>query len=349
MADAIDTIALKRDHPVADVIARYGVALRPQGRGLVGRCPFHLDRGRPNLYVYPSNGSWYCYRCALGGDVIRFVERIEGVGFRAAVELLAGTAVPRRIPQPRALPPAKPRSPRHGVLGAEERACLAAAVEVYHNRLLAEPHALDYVVGRGIDRATIETCRVGYAAGDELLAYLRWRRLPIQAARRLGLLGRNGQEFLAGRVVVPEIRDGQPIWLIGRIVGSDDPAPKYLGLPGHKPLLGWEAAASQSEVWVVEGVFDLLTLRSWGVPALALVGTQVRPETLAALGGFARVYLALDNDAAGREATARLCTLLGARAIPIALPGVKDVAELAPHPNGRGRLLGALAVVPRAA
>lgn len=349
MTDTIDTAALKRDHPVEDVIAGYGVVLRPQGRSLVGRCPFHLDRGRPNLYVYPGNRSWYCYRCALGGDVIHFVERIEGVGFRAAVGLLGGTAIPRHTCAQRVGPPAKPRSRQCGALGSEERACLAATVELYHNRLLAEPGALGYVVGRGIDRATVEGCRLGYAAGDELLAYLRWRRLPIQAARRVGLLGRNGQEFLAGRVVVPEIRAGQPIWLVGRTIEPQQDAPKYLGLPGRKPLLGWESAASQPDVWVVEGVFDYLTLRSWEIPALALVGTRVRAETLAALGRFARVYLALDNDPAGREATARLAAHLGERAIPVSLPKVKDINDLALHVNGRETLLRACDIVLRAA
>jgi DNA primase len=99
----------------------------------------------------------------------------------------------------------------------------------------------------------------------------------------------------------------------------------------------------------VEGVFDYLTLHSWGIPALALVGTRARVETLSALGRFTRIYLALDNDPAGREATARLISHLGPRAIPIALPEVKDVAELAVHPNGRETLLSALDVAPLAA
>jgi DNA primase len=92
MDPSIDTAVLKRDHPIADVIARYGIDLRSTGRALTGRCPFHLDRGRPNLYVYPGSASWYCYRCAMGGDVIRFVERLEGVDFREAVTRILGAS-----------------------------------------------------------------------------------------------------------------------------------------------------------------------------------------------------------------------------------------------------------------
>ena len=331
----IDTESLKSEHPIEEVVARHGIELRPSGRTLVGRCPFHNDGGRPNLYVYPATRSWYCFRCAAGGDVIGFVRRIEGVGFLEAVSRIAGD---RLSPSgARTRPLARPgRHPaRTAACGPAERACLAAAVELYHNRLLTDPAALAYIEGRGLDLATLEICRVGYASGDELLAYLRWRRLPTQAALRVGLLGRDGRECMAGRVVVPEIRAGQPVWLVGRIVGLEEGAPKYLGLPGHKPLLGWEAASSQRAVWLVEGIFDWLTLRSWGIPGLALVGTHVSSDSLRALARFEHLYLALDNDDAGRAATERLMQALGERALPMTPPGVKDVAELAPDPEGR--------------
>jgi DNA primase len=341
--DHIDCEEIKRAHPIEEIVAGYGIALRRTGRNLVGRCPFHPDGGRPNLYVYPGSDSFYCYRCAAGGDVIRFVERIEGVGFRGAVERLLGGS---RSSNPR--PVSTPARPWRRVtaspapLGPAERACLAAAVELYHNRLLTDPEALAYVQGRGIDRATCERHRVGYAAGDELASYLRWRRLPVPAAMQAGLIGRDGRELMAGRVVVPEIRGGQPIWLVGRSIHADDSGPKYLGLPSRKPLLGWEAAQGARSVYLVEGVFDWLTLRGWGLPALALVGTRVRSGALRVLARFQRVYLALDNDAAGREATAVFQQALGERGVAVQLPGVKDVAELAPLPGGRDRLLDAV-------
>src|SRR6185437_794787 len=200
MHGRIDTTALKRDQPIADVVGSYGIALRPSGRALVGRCPFHVDRGRPNLHVYTDSGSWYCFRCAVGGDAIHFVERIEGIGFRAAVARLTDGGRPGAGKVPRVQP--VPKRPPVIRLGTAERACLAAAVELYHSRLLDEPAALAYVAGRGLERETIERCRVGYAAGDELVDYLRWRRLPVRAARRVGLLDHDGRDFLAGRVVV---------------------------------------------------------------------------------------------------------------------------------------------------
>lgn len=77
-----DVAALRRDHPIDQVVAGYGVELRRMGRALVGRCPLHADNGRPNLHVYPDTDSWYCYRCQVGGDAIAFVRLCENVGFR---------------------------------------------------------------------------------------------------------------------------------------------------------------------------------------------------------------------------------------------------------------------------
>jgi DNA primase len=297
--------------------------------------------------VYASSDSWYCYRCSVGGDAIDFVMRLEGRTFRAAVDRLEG--IPRvvsiRRPPRRNVRPVRPRD-------AGERACLAAAVELYARRLAAEPAALGYLAARGVDLTTIERCRLGYAAGGELVPFLRRRGLPVGAARRVGLLRRDGSELMAGRVVVPEVRGGQPIWLIGRVVGDPtDAAPKYLGLPGPKPLLGWEDACRSREAFPVEGVFGYLTLLRWGYPALGLLGTHVRPELLAALMRFERLFLVMDDDEPGRAAAETIEEALAPRAVRLVVPGVIDVDELAPRPDGRARFARAaeLLTLPAAA
>lgn len=358
----IDTTAVKQANPIEAVAARYGIELRRQGRAWVGRCPFHADRGRPNFYAYESQ-SWRCYRCGIGGDVVDFVMRAEQVGFREALERLGGAStLPRRLSRAVEVRPVATACGRD----VDELAVLRAATSLYHHRLRADSRALAYLEGRGIDRATIEQCRVGYAAGDALIPYLRWRGLPIGAALHVGLLNRAGWEHFAGRIVVPELSAGQPIWLVGRLLeqvptaadqsaesnaGStqvestqvEDEAPRYLTLPGPKPLLGWEHARGSASVCVVEGVFDLLTLRMWGYPVVALLGSHTRPDLLDRLRSFTRSYLVLDNDDAGLEATLKLTQELGSAAVPVALPdGIKDVAELAARPDGQSVFAAAL-------
>lgn len=332
---SIDTEALKCANPIADVVAGYGIELRRQGRALVGRCPLHDDRGRPNLFVYADSGSWRCYRCNVGGDAITFVELVEQVPFREAAERLSGDN-PRSLHPPRvARPYPRPRAAAPTERSSDETAALQAALSLYHSRLLGDPDALAYVRSRGIDQATIATCQVGYAAGDQLLPLLRWRAVPLWAALRTGLMSRAGREHLAGRVVVPELRGGRAVWFIGRLLAPAQNEPRFLGLPGPKPLLGWEQTRRQPSVCATEGVFDFLTLRMWGYPAVALLGTDVRQELLDDLRAFRRVYLVLDGDDAGVEATIRLQEQVGPTAVAVALPdGVKDVGELAARPDG---------------
>jgi DNA primase len=218
--ERVDVEVIKQAHPIREVVAWYGIELRLQGRADVGRCPFHADGGRPNLFVWADTHSWRCFRCNVGGDVIRFVELADGVGFREAVERLGGAGpcdLAARLPAP----PARPASRGFADRDSEEIAALQAATAVYLHRLLADPQALAYVAQRGLDRVAVQSYRIGYAAGDELVPYLRWRRLPLGPALRLGLLNHTGRELLAGRIVVPEFRDGQPVWLVGRILEHD--------------------------------------------------------------------------------------------------------------------------------
>lgn len=326
----IDTAALKRHHPIATVVARHGIALRPAGRALVGRCPFHQDRGRPNLHLYSDTDRWWCYRCNVGGDAIDFIMRREGLGFRDACAQLGGSPSPIET----ATHLSRPASEVARTLDPVERACLSTAVERYHRRLLREPAALAYCAARGLDGEDIARFQLGYATGDDLHAALRQESLSPHAAQRVGLLNPRGDERLAGRLVVPELRPDGPLWLIGRTLPERAAMPRYLGLPGRKPLLGLNEVDPSAEVYVTEGVFDRLTLARWGFPALALAGTHARPDTLAFLTRFPRVRLLMDADAAGRDATAALRAALGPRASSVVLPGVKDVADLGRRADG---------------
>jgi DNA primase len=117
-------------------------------------------------------------------------------------------------------------------------------------------------------------------------------------------------------------------------------------VPGSQPLLGWEEACRDlHRVCLVEGPADLLALRLWDVPGLALCGTRLTAQTMALLGHWAQLYAVLDADAAGLDATNRLVQTLGPRVIPVTLPsGIKDPADLAPHPDGEALFRAAIRV-----
>jgi len=85
---------------IEDEAARRGFPLkRRQGRELVGPCPICRD-GDDRFSVNVKNQLWHCRRCDAGGDVIKLVEMADRLGFREAVEKLAGNppAAPKRAP-----------------------------------------------------------------------------------------------------------------------------------------------------------------------------------------------------------------------------------------------------------
>ena len=86
---------LKQRCEIGEIISSY-VNLKRRGKNLVGLCPFHNEK-TPSFVVYPENGSFYCFGCNTGGDVISFVERVENLDYIEAVRFLAqraGLAVP---------------------------------------------------------------------------------------------------------------------------------------------------------------------------------------------------------------------------------------------------------------
>ncbi len=71
---------------LVEVIESY-TPLKKCGREFLGHCPLHDDR-HPSLRVNPEKGVWFCPPCGTGGDVIRLIEKVEGLGFKEALAYL---------------------------------------------------------------------------------------------------------------------------------------------------------------------------------------------------------------------------------------------------------------------
>ena len=81
---------IKNRNDIVDVISGY-VALKRSGRSFFGLCPFHNEKS-PSFAVSPDKQIFHCFGCGVGGNVFHFVSKIEGVGFRESVEMLANRA-----------------------------------------------------------------------------------------------------------------------------------------------------------------------------------------------------------------------------------------------------------------
>jgi len=86
---------LKQQADIVVVIQDY-VSLKKTGANYKGLCPFHGEK-TPSFQVNRDKGFFHCFGCGVGGDVFKFLELHEKIGFAEAVKLLAqrfGVALP---------------------------------------------------------------------------------------------------------------------------------------------------------------------------------------------------------------------------------------------------------------
>jgi len=275
-------------------------------------------------------------------DFVRQHEHLESV--IEACAWLTGTPEPPVSSRSRAAAGSDQPPRRWDRLTLEQQLVLNTAGALYRDALWRNSRARAYLTEeRGLPAWAIRACGLGYADGRSLEAHLR-RHGGLKVAEDLGLLrrpepgegGRMLRERFAGRIVVPELRGGQPIWFIGRYPDEREVRMKYLGFAGERPILGFERAAGRREVYLVEGVFDWLTAVSWHLPAFSTCGTDFPEDRLGWLARARVIFGVFDADRAGRETAQRFESTLGARWVPIALPEGEDLNDLGRRLGGRG-------------
>ena len=336
----VDLVALKARHPLGDAVEAAGVRLRGRGRVRQGVCPFH-DEAEASFTVYADTEKFYCFGCGEAGDVLDFIQRVEGLTLPEAIRRLDGSPglAPGAVRRPAAT-----RRPSAAVVPPRDPALLTAATRFYAGQLRRSHAAREYLASRGIGLKAAVRLGLGFAPGSGLREALESSGFTADRLRDSGLFMERGSERFAGMAVVPEVAGGLVRWLAGRAIGPDA-APRFQSLPGPKPVLGL-GRLGPAPSWAVlgEGLFDWLAIAGWGIPACAALGTQGVEKAAASLRGCPRVFLAFDSDDAGREAAERLGGLLGRRAATVNLPeGIGDVAELAAMPHGRAAFLRLLA------
>ena len=182
-----------------------GVVLKKHGADMVGRCPFHEDQG-PSFVVSVSKNLWRCHgACQVGGSVVDFVMRAEGVSFRHAVELLRNGAPVTDGPVVRVS--SVPRLPSPLDHDAEDRVLFGQVVGFYADALAGSADAMAFLTRRKISSEAAGVFRLGFA--DRTLGY----RLPEANRKagaelrgrlqRLGVLRPSGHELFRGSLVVP--------------------------------------------------------------------------------------------------------------------------------------------------
>ncbi len=298
---------------IVEVIGGY-LHLQKAGKDFKGICPFHPDT-RPSLSVSPTLQIYKCYSCGEGGDVFKFVQKIDSLEFIEALEQLArraGIAFDRRSLSPEL------QSKRD-----QMRTVVTVAQDFFRERMRQHPDAQGYLEKRGITSDSISQWDLGFAPAqwDALTNYLDRRNAPLKIAAELGLVKERPTggfyDAYRNRIIFP-IHDlnGNVAGFGGRALSAEDPA-KYINSDSSilfdksSTLYGLyfsRKAFSQSRVPVfVEGYMDVIAAHQGGFQqCVATLGTSLTDHHARLLSRFShRVILCYDADAAGIKAAVR--------------------------------------------
>ena len=327
MAGVFDEI-----HRAADcrkIAERYLKPSKKRGKYVCPGC------GDDNLSATSSTWSCWTHECQRksGADATGMVSLATGeirsdAAKRLAGELGIGPMVARAKPVRSGQRPAiQPKPPKPEPYELESwREWMTGVVEQSHARLMDQSddtsrRAWDYLTGeRGLLPETIESARLGVAldwvSSDTALPGRRCSLPPgviIPWFGPHGVAGANVRQFhveLSAKYIMAT--GSRRHWLY----------------PG---LIGWESWPGP--VVIVEGEFDSLLANqelSGLLPVVTLGGAKCSPaDTFDAvlLGQFSRLLIAADSDDAGDECRKMWFEFARRRAVPVDLPGGKDLTE----------------------
>jgi DNA primase len=321
---------LKHHADIVVVVQDY-VSLKKVGATYKGLCPFHGEK-TPSFHVNRDKGFFHCFGCGVGGDVLKFVELHDKIGFADAVKLLAqrfGMSLPEME-----------QSEEQRANAAERETLLKVheSAAAWFTAQLAAPAGArirKQIADREVSDITSQALGLGFApaARDGLKQALLKEGFSQAVLLRAGLVVQKDDgsvvDRFRNRLIIPICRDsGSVIAFGGRAVDADQ-QPKYLNSPEtpiyskSRTLYGLnlaKAAIRQGGFAVlVEGYFDFAQVYQAGVQSVvASCGTALTPQQAQVLRRFTgKVVLSFDPDTAGQGATAKSCEMLVAEGFEV--------------------------------
>lgn len=350
--EVINEIKYRND--IETVISQY-VTLKRRGKNLVGLCPFHNEK-TPSFTIYPENGSFYCFGCGAGGDVITFIGLTENLDYIESVKLLAeksGVVLPHDGYDN------SMQNLKNTVYDINRE-----TAKFFHAYLMSEDGkwALDYLLNRGLSIKTIKHFGLGAApdSWDMLINHLKSKGYTLSQMYTANVVGKSDRggyyDRFRKRVMFPIINiRGNVVAFSGRAMPENEKkGGKYVNTadtPVFKKsenLFGINFAKNHcsEQLILVEGNLDVISLHQAGFcNVVAPLGTAFTNEQANLISRYTKeIVLMLDADAAGQKAIKRASSILensGLSVKVVVIPDGKDPDEYI-RKNGADRFRGLL-------
>ena len=331
---------VRQSNDIVNIISQY-VALKRKGRNYFGLCPFHNEKS-PSFSVSPDRQIFHCFGCNAGGNVYSFLMKIEGIGFKEAVEQLAEKAN-IQLPRLESSQDSSKEELKSKVLKVNE-----FTAEFYHQNLYkpSSKIAQEYIKSRKLNNEALKNYRLGFSGKyDELYQALKKEGFKEQEILESGLVKKNDRgkyyDFYQSRLMIPicDIR-GRVIAFGGRILEDRKDAPKYMNSPENivyskgRHLFGLNVAKKEDtkKLIIVEGYMDVISLHQRGVKnVVGALGTALTEQQGWLLRkNSEQIILGFDSDGAGQAAVVRSMEILqnmGCDMRVLQMEGAKDPDE----------------------
>jgi DNA primase len=342
---------IKERLSIIDVVSSY-LTVEKAGKNYKAKCPFHNEK-TPSFFISPDRGSYYCFGCGAKGDIFSFVEHFEGTDFLGSLKILAERAGV-------SLSSFKSKEKDKTDIYYD---IMEEAATFFQKKFAVNKEARAYLLGRGLNDASIISFRIGYApeSWNEVLDYLSGKGYKKEDIEIVGLIKKKDNRYydrFRGRIMFP-INDttGRVIAFSGRIFKKIDSKSsieeaKYLNSPDtplfnkSNILFGLDKAKSairnRDYSIVVEGQMDLILSHQAGfintvaVSGTAFTDTTVDNEAKVNNLGLVRrlssnIIFAFDGDDAGIRASGRSAMIalsLDMQVKVAVFPNGKDPADI---------------------
>jgi DNA primase len=308
-----------------------------------GLCPFHQEK-TPSFNVNQTRQFYKCFGCGVGGDVIKFVQEIEGLSFWESAKMLAEH---HGIPLPKRSDYSDAESKQRGALMDMH----AIAARLFQDNLRGPQgaEARTYLAKRGVSQEVIDTFELGYAepSGQTLTRKLSERSFSTEQMEVSGLVRKRNEgtgyyDNFRGRLMFPIHNESGKVIAFGGRAMNDEDQPKYLNSP-ETPIYkktsvlynlhrAREAVRRSGRVVLVEGYMDVIGVYAAGVKeVVASCGTALTNGQVRTIHRHAdTVVVNFDPDTAGANATEKAIQLLldeGLHVRVVALDGGLDPDE----------------------
>ena len=329
---------IKQSNDIVEVISQY-VHLKRSGRNYFGLCPFHNEK-TPSFSVSPDKQIFHCFGCGVGGNVISFISKIEGIGFKEAIESLAEKA---NITLPTTMNNIDSKKEE---LKAKVYKVNSFAAEYYYQRLFKPESKIgqEYIKKRNINKQTIDNFKIGFSGKfNELYKALAGQGFGEEEILESGLVNKNENgsyiDRYRNRLMIPILDERNRVIAFGGRV-LDDSKPKYINSPENivyskgKNLFGLNVAkkGDTKKLLIVEGYMDVISLHQRGITnVVAALGTALTTQQGWLLRkNTQQVILGFDADEAGQAAIVRAMEIMqnmGCDIRVLKMQGAKDPDE----------------------